>query len=356
MSIERSNANIPVIQSLRGIAALMIVVFHLHVQTERLGLPELPVGFLQAGVDIFFVVSGFIMWVTTARNPQKGAFEFLRDRIVRIVPLYWTVTGFLVAVLLVAPELTQSATLEPYNVLLSFAFLPAENPALKGAYLPVLVPGWTLNLEMFFYALFAVAIWWSAGNLKHRAILTLLPLAILGLASFVMEVGGAASFYVDDIIIEFGIGAVIGMAYLRRSEPPSRAYLVLSFLGFLSILLTEAVSTELPRSIQFGVPSALIVIGLLFAPSLRSVVMEKIGDWSYSLYLIHPIVLSATCQIWRAGQPLLLKEIFPVIAVLSCVGAAGLVHYGFERPVTRALKRRRGLSGALDARVAAGLP
>jgi peptidoglycan/LPS O-acetylase OafA/YrhL len=92
--------------------------------------------------------------------------------------------------------------------------------------------------------------------------------------------------------------------------------------------------------LQFGIPSAMIVGGCIFAPSLRFSTLEKIGDWSYSLYLSHPIVLSAVCQLWRAFQPWLPIALFPLAAVLSCVAVAAAMYHSFERPVTQALKRR----------------
>ena len=76
MTVERGG-NFAAIQSLRGIAALMVVLFHLDYQVERLGLASYGVERLTAGVDIFFVISGFIMWVTTASRPQRTATPFL---------------------------------------------------------------------------------------------------------------------------------------------------------------------------------------------------------------------------------------------------------------------------------------
>ena len=111
-----------------------------------------------AGVDIFFVISGFIMvyassrWFGSAQSPRV----FLAHRIARIVPLYWATTMLYLAVVLFAPALLNSEYLAPGFVISSFLFIPAARP--DGLVQPLYSLGWTLNYEMFFYALFAIAI------------------------------------------------------------------------------------------------------------------------------------------------------------------------------------------------------
>ena len=107
-------------------------------------------------VDIFFVISGFIMWVTTVGRTLSPQ-EFLYRRLVRIVPLYWLVTAFTVLVMVVAPQAMQSSRFDLAHVVASFAFWPALHPV-TGHYAPVLIPGWTLNYEMFFYVVFAACL------------------------------------------------------------------------------------------------------------------------------------------------------------------------------------------------------
>src|SRR3954471_22053033 len=82
---------------LRGIAASMVVFVHLDVQLKRLGYGTLDAPWLASGVDIFFVISGFIMWVSVARRPATSAGEFMRNRLIRIVPLYWLPSARLLA-------------------------------------------------------------------------------------------------------------------------------------------------------------------------------------------------------------------------------------------------------------------
>jgi exopolysaccharide production protein ExoZ len=132
------------IQYLRAFAALSVLLFHI---TQR-GSHGVTVG--AAGVDVFFVISGFIMaTITNARVITP--FEFLRDRLVRIAPAYWIVTLFLVLLAAAVPLSFPTFTAPAYHLLFSLAFIPHTDPL--GGSFPVLVPSWTLNYEMFFYGL-----------------------------------------------------------------------------------------------------------------------------------------------------------------------------------------------------------
>ena len=142
------------IQYLRGIAALMVVLLHVRVQLGRMGYGGYWPEFLMAGVDIFFVISGFIMWVTTF-DGSTTPWQFLFRRFVRIIPVYWLLTTTTVAVMLVAPSAVQSGRFDSIHVLSSYLFIPTVHP-LTGMMEPVLIPGWTLNYEMFFYIIFEI--------------------------------------------------------------------------------------------------------------------------------------------------------------------------------------------------------
>src|SRR5882672_247790 len=128
------------VQALRALAALCVVVYHVDF-----------VGRGAFGVDIFFVISGFIICHVTAKDHDG----FLRKRLIRIVPLYWAGTLCLYCLGLVAPRLLQS---EPTlsGLVNSLLFIPYAKEG--GRVYPILFLGWTLNYEMFFYALFACAL------------------------------------------------------------------------------------------------------------------------------------------------------------------------------------------------------
>ena len=341
MTVE-GNSNIAAIQSLRGIAAFMVVAFHLAGQAERLGLPQVDVTRLAAGVDIFFVISGFIMWITTAARPSRGATDFYRDRLIRIVPLYWSITAFIVAVLIISPTSTQTATLEPWHALSSFLFIPSTNPS-TGDMTPLLIPGWTLNYEMLFYLLFGLSIAVSRGDLKFRAVIIFSSLAMLVVIGQVTQPSGIFWFYTRDIMLEFAFGVVLGIVYARGLIRPSSWWWVAAILGVLLLAAFPQHANEL-RSLKWGIPALLIVAGCVFSRGLALPPLERLGDWSYSLYLSHPLVLSAASQGWRyLGGPLPV-ELFPAVAVLACLIVSAALYNFLEIPSKNALRRK--FSGA----------
>src|SRR4051812_42255496 len=101
---------------LRGVAALMVVFVHLDNHLARLNYGTVDVGWLATGVDIFFVISGFIMWTSVERRGGMSAREFLKNRIIRIVPLYWAATGVVAVVALVAPQVLKTTVFDPGHV------------------------------------------------------------------------------------------------------------------------------------------------------------------------------------------------------------------------------------------------
>ena len=143
---ERTSTTLVSIQALRVIAAFMVLAFHVSLEVAKL-TPAAVLTPGSAGVDLFFVISGFVMLYSSERlfgRPWASA-QFFKRRLVRIVPLYWLATTALV--LLVAPFAGTKA------VIASLLFWPY--PA-GGA--PLLNVGWTLNIEMFFYLVFAAAL------------------------------------------------------------------------------------------------------------------------------------------------------------------------------------------------------
>src|SRR6476620_6933057 len=152
------------------------------------------------GVDLFFVISGFIMWATTETR-RRGPMQFWLARIVRIVPLYWIFTTLYIAAALITPESFYVVHLEAVHIIKSYLFVPATHPNL-GLIAPVYTLGWTLNYEMFFYLLFGCCLFfpWPRMRLALLAIAFLLLVA----AGLIFQPGGAvARTYTDVIMLEF---------------------------------------------------------------------------------------------------------------------------------------------------------
>jgi exopolysaccharide production protein ExoZ len=276
----RQENTIDGIQVLRAVAALMVVLQHAKFSVS--GSENWPV-FGGAGVDIFFVISGFVMAYTTQQlsdiKPSDSLSEasiFLRKRIARIVPLYWLALFW--ATRRDMPDL---------NLLKDFFFLPHWNALFLGSINPILLQGWTLNYEMFFYVLFAVAMLFGS----RRNVLLIGTLIVLPFAALLMIDGSAdvvGRFYSNDIILEFGFGVLLHLAIAKWDFPawPRIAYLGLMLFGFAWLIAGYG---HEPRSIDQGLPSILIVWSSIPACAgwLRFRILALLGNASYAIYLFH---------------------------------------------------------------------
>ncbi len=317
------------IQYLRGVAALAVVFFHtLESSTHKFGIGA-------AGVDIFFIISGFIMaslMLGDEARPDVFAFR----RLVRIVPIYWLATTAAVAIAWIAPNFFHYMDASVENTLLSLAFIPHESQT--GA-APVLWQGWTLEYEMFFYTLCTLALMFlpSSNRLKTLAGLLLL-LSAIGLV--LAPTHPVARAYTSPLLLEFAAG--IGLATAWRAGLMPRAA-----LGATSLIAGFAVFAALQigvlpasgvRVIDWGIPAFLIVAGALCLEAGGRVAKSRfgllLGDASYSLYLTHGFVVSAFLWFF-ADASLWIRA--PVCAVGS-VAVAIAAYLWFERPLMRSLR------------------
>jgi exopolysaccharide production protein ExoZ len=306
------------IQALRAAAALSVVFFHLSPASWTLGA---------AGVDLFFVISGFIMG-TVGLNDSPG--RFMAKRIIRIVPLYWAVTLAMCAASQV-PGLFSTFTFDLPRLFTSLFFIPFVDP--QGQIWPLVVVGWTLNYEMFFYLLFALGLW------LHRPItVPILIIAALAAAGWLFRPTHTIPyFYTDQLLLEFAIGLLLSRAVFFKNAALG---LMLALVGFIC-LLSWGLGSDTPdlRVVYWGLPAAAIVAGLVAmeragafpAGPLRP--LEKLGDASYSLYLTHGIVLGIIGKFVGHGG------VAPILAALTAsIVVAMLSYYLFERPTGQILR------------------
>lgn len=336
------------IQYLRAFAALFVVFYHTEYASNQLfGGDQTLFGFGPGGVDVFFVISGLIMWITTA-DGRKSPLEFLRNRVARIVPLYWFFTGLAILIAFAAPSIT-SIVLDPGHVIASFLFIPWPRPG-TAEWTPVIVPGWTLNLEMFFYFAFAAAL---ALKARWRVLAICGFLAACAAVGMVWPLEGAARFYCSPVLLEFAAGILIAAVLAPRLDGlkvDPRIYAACAALGFvLIVVLPWQQATDLGRLWVWGIPSVLMVGGAYlherYADTIRLPWLHAIGDASYALYLVHPMAISLVRAVFRkaglVGQGPLLTVAYFIATVGCCIAAALIVHRLFEKPVGRLLRRER---------------
>jgi peptidoglycan/LPS O-acetylase OafA/YrhL len=345
------------VQVLRALAALSVAASHAQHEAanlaERLGRDFTRIDAFpwEAGVDVFFVISGFIMVYASERlfGTPEGRRIFLTRRIARIVPIYWAVTTLYLAIALAAPALLNSELLGAWPVIASYLFIPVRRP--DGLVQPLYGLGWTLNYEMFFYVLFAAAIAWPRRQAVLGLMLTLVALAAIGLA--LRPLPEPLGFWTDPIILEFVFGMGLGLLYVEgaRLGGAARGLLGAGALAMLSLVAVQFGAVAIGyRAFAYGIPAAMLVAGMGFGSEKAGEggrmarLGAAIGDASYALYLIHPFVIRGGREIlWRSGLGAVVGPWGAVVLTLvASLAASVAVYRAFERPVTRGLRRALG--------------
>ena len=339
----RGTASLPSIQVLRAVAALGVMAAHLGSEgANRLGaanpLPNMWIG--TAGVDLFFVISGFIMlYASEGMFARPGApVAFFTRRLIRIVPLYWAATAATIAIFLL---LRATQDLTAGTIASSLLFIPYARP--DGLLLPVHRLGWTLNYEMMFYAIFAVALILPRGWCVLAVTATLATMVLIGLATALPQ---PLAFWCDPIVLEFCLGMAIALAFRHGWRLPRVAAVALIALGLLSMGVLSLTMPTLPRLVMWGLPAAAVIAGAaLVAPApaaRRWRLLVTLGDASYSIYLVHALVILTLPVVVHklAIDVSLWPWTYVAVVALAMLGASLAVYVLFERPVTRALQRR----------------
>ncbi|MFN4020627.1 MAG: acyltransferase family protein [Erythrobacter sp.] len=318
------------IQYLRAVAALAVVCFHAAAKEKANFL----IG--EAGVDVFFVISGFLMVAIT--NDTTKPWEFFKNRIKRILPIYWIATT--VMLLGIIFGLFPNARIDLWHVMASYLFLPAISPA-TGEIWPLLVPGWTLNYEMSFYALFAVALFIS--NEKKRVFLIIILLFAMAIFGIIFSPEGVSGrFYCNQIVLEFAAGSFLGLLWKQHRAlfRHGRSLIGLSVFGFAMAWLVDS---DANRALVFGVPSLLLVAGVLAVEHARPIERQSLalllGNASYSIYIWHTLAISVTSKLAA-----LVGLSFAAAVAFNIVGGVliGLAAYAvLEEPLRKLLNPKQ---------------
>jgi len=333
------------IQKLRAIAAYGVVIFHLFEflnAASSLGFPRFTLG--RTGVDLFFVISGFIMVYTTrdAETPR----EFMAKRVSRIVPLYWAATLVTVALVAVAPSVFPAADISWQKILASLAFIPAADHS--GEAMPVLLVGWSLNMEMLFYAIFAGALFLPA-RIRLPALLTGIVGLVLACRLFA-DGSLAGDFYGRIIMLDFAAGCVLAYllrlpalaAFMRRT--PMWPLMLVAAAGFVAAEHFLASGKADIYDAAIGASATLLVFAVagadLYRGTQRGRFLVPLGDASYSAYLLHPILLRPAAMVLATafGDTWLTAILLFIVALPGTMLVSWLSYRLFERPTNRLLR------------------
>ncbi|WP_197325609.1 acyltransferase family protein [Ralstonia solanacearum] len=347
--MNRSSASLQSIQALRGFAALYVVIFHSGLALAHADLPALAwltthvIKRGHVGVDVFFVISGFIIaWVAILgpKGPEPPG-AFLVKRAFRLGPPYW-----LMSVL-------HSAWLNPVPagvLLASLAFLPQANADAPYFGYPALYVGWSLNYEAFFYLLCALGL-----ALFGRRALWLVALALFTTTVIVpfwhsgVVLGDPEALYAwatplqamaaNPLVLEFLLGAGLAWLYAehRHRLTPARARLLLivGATAFVASVIGPVPKFDL---VLRGLPAGALLAGLVAMEHCGALRVPRVAVWlgelSYALYLVHPSVIEGTHRLAGVLAPESIGAqlaLFSVNLALTLLAAA-LLHRCVEQP------------------------
>lgn len=342
------------IQALRGMAVLGVVAFHsMSIEKKYSGgdlfLPDF---FLlgQSGVDLFFVISGFVMVSVT-----KGRFErdretmrFLWGRFSRIYPTYWAYFFLTLAVYFIKPNWVNALYGHQADVLSSFFLLPNQRPLVMVA--------WSLSHELWFYMIFAVLL-----KLKERWLLPSLLVwaGIIVTANLVVtmaELPAGVRVALHPYSLEFITGALVALFLASRyataftSRMSLTAIIALLVVGLPFVYLFDILkAANIARVSVVGVLYGLLVLSLATLEKEKKFFVPQglqiVGDISYTIYLSHILVLSAIGRLWALSNPLggsLLDNVVVFLLLLAAVVSSSWIGYRLvELPLLRLSHRLR---------------
>jgi peptidoglycan/LPS O-acetylase OafA/YrhL/glycosyltransferase involved in cell wall biosynthesis len=343
-----SRKRLELLQSCRGIAALLVLLFHvtelsrekLH-QTFLYGLFQ----FGDSGVNFFFVLSGFIVfWVHRCDRGQSDRLKpFILKRLVRVYPLYWLITLLLIPVYILIPSFGQGYENHLAVIFKSLLLIPQAHP-------PILTVGWSLSYEILFYLVFSLTI-----LLKPKLSGRIISVWLLGtiLIQFLSITGN--SFIEQNLLIqfvfsfhnlEFALGCLSAYLIAQSAIREGLFLLVLgvSLFAFYGIHQTDQATLE--RVIFYGVPSMLIVLGAASLDLRRSFTLPRLfpylGDASYSIYLIHYPYLSAAFKLVLTMNLVDRLGYFSTISLLisSAIVIGCLTYSLIEKPLLSFLRQK----------------
>jgi peptidoglycan/LPS O-acetylase OafA/YrhL len=349
------------IQALRAVAALLVVYEHSMDVQIRLGTSWQQKfyhldNFGCIGVDLFFVISGFI--ITYVANKYKGFDEgmhFLEKRFFRINPVYYIATAIFLGVSLLQHYLNQVHSENYFGQTISslmdtiLIFPTSENVK---SFSPLLIVGWTLSFEWLFYLLFFTVILTSWK--RKIAALSGLILILIGIGQLLQPGDLKLQFLTNPIMLEFLLGVLICQIYLQYQRIPVYGGITLLSIGLISYLALlrfgygnvwyylGAISgkASLSKFVLWGIPSACIVAGCIFME--RNNLLMKIwnnkwlllaGNASYSIYLIHYSALGLFSLLYRKTS----LRLPPDVMIWVQLAVALLISIGFYKLIEKPL-------------------
>lgn len=340
------------IQALRGIAVISVLLFHLLIVEQKYGgaqtlLPSI-LEFGTFGVDLFFVISGFVMVTVTRGKFQslKQAGLFLYHRASRIYPLYWVYTLMALAVFLIRPEWINSSQGSQADILASFLLLPSN-------LLPLVQVGWTLIHEMYFYLVFFVIMLVLPEKFFAYAII-LWGMVVTVFYGLALSNTPAYLLVFHPLTIEFLAGCLLALLFQRREHLPLRGWSLAALSAFALVAViaghaqfhaqTGAIPSDWWRVLIYGLPAFIIVTCMIYAERDGVVfpsALVQTGNASYSIYLSHLFTVNVVGRLWAlVAVEGIVDNIIVVIVAFAMAIAVGFISYWLVETPLLKLSRR----------------
>ncbi|MGD0443637.1 MAG: acyltransferase [Edaphobacter sp.] len=336
---QQPSRRIVSIQVCRGLAALLVVLTHIHgIEETHFASHHLRLfGYGDIGVDIFFVISGIVIAAVTAGkfgSPHNAA-VFLYHRLARIFPIFWLYNTLSLLANHLAP-MADNIPQRSFNLLPSYLLIPTSLP------MPLL-QGWTLSFEVYFY--FAVTLLLLVPERIAPWLLGLWGIAVVALKLHIgLSPSPIVTLLINPSVLEFLAGYALFHLYRRSRLHPAAGILLLTaaFLLLVAIIFHDnpvaIVNDPWKRPFLYGTFSILLLFGALELERSRIIrylpLFNSIGDWSYSIYLSHVLVLAVIARIIERLLPHP-TAIFAILLIgLPAVILVGYLSYTFiEKPL-----------------------
>jgi exopolysaccharide production protein ExoZ len=348
------------VQALRAVGALLVVWVHSIDAAETFTVTRQGKffhwdNFGACGVDIFFVISGFIVSQVAGRSalqsiarPSSAARGFLTRRITRIFPLYWILTFAVILELELGRHKIHWHSVRWLPTLLLLPSLHYPRNA------PLLSLGWSLMFEVYFYLILTAVMAWRPRSLVRDTVIFLCGMVAVGTLASIHR--PLLALWMNPVILEFVFGCMIGLLFSRVGVVPAkwtRAGAVLAVLG--AVLLAATIFTGYGNASEqdwimaghycwlrvgvWGVPSALLVGGTIFwNPAMRSLparVLVFLGDASYSIYLCTIPARSVVEHFWKVFSSFG-ADTGVFLGTMFCTAVGVICYLLIERPMMRA--------------------
>ena len=317
------------LQVLRAFAAINVVYFHIIVTSATYDVPTQRLSFLEGwgenGVDLFFVISGFVM-LHTQMQKKRNTWDFMVSRLIRIVPAYWFITTLVLVLFILFPHIFRATTPTPLWITTSYLFMSRFITGMN----PLVYVGWTLEWEMLFYIVFGVSLLFKTWTRSIVFVLTVLCSIVI--------------FSNNMIIFEFFFGMLAAWAFNRVKIGVISANIIWGVGAFLLATSLNATLRHagIGRVAMWGVPSLMVLFGAINSKQIKAGLLTYIGDASYSIYLAQMLTIPAfykmTTILSIPGK--VNNDILSVLCLAASVLFGIFMYAAFEKPFTNTLRNR----------------